>query len=157
MTAGNDDYGRHSPDVLLQVFSRSRLVLWCVVAVGIHVLVTVATSTSYIRDRWIDPEGAAARKAAVEAKKQAGADVPDAGATNAPAAAASNATVTVSAPAEAKDGSGKAAPAEVEIDGVAVPADRTNSAVFKAITSTAKPEELPADSDLGISLDDTRL
>jgi len=152
MTTGNEDYGRHSPDVLLQMFSRSRMVFWGAVAVGIHVLVLCVTSTGYIRDLF-DPEGAEARKAkaAVEAEAET-AILP--AQTNAPGPGEEAAPTTAATGRKARTQNGDD---EVMIDGVAVPTDRTNSAIIKAITSTAKPEELPRDSDLGITLDDTRL
>lgn len=149
MTTGDEDYGRHTPDALLQVFSRSRIVYWCLVAVGIHAVVLVATSTGYIRDRWIDPEGAKMRieaaAAAVEAAKH------PAGVTNTVALATNATAVTEAAAPAAGTESGTGQP--VVIDGVTVPEGRSNAPIIKAITETAKP---PVESDLGISLDDTR-
>jgi len=146
-TNANEDYTRHSPDKLLNVFSRSRLVFWCFVAAAIHALVLMASSSGYIRDRWIDPEGAAARKAAAT-NVVARAEAP-------PPVAADTNTVTVATNAAA---TASTTNATVLIDGQEVPADRTNAAVLKRITETAKPEEIPnTPGDLGISLEDTNV
>jgi len=143
----NEDYARHSPDKLLNVFTKSRLVFWCFVAVAIHALMLIATSSGYIRDKWIDPEGAAARKAAAT-NIVAKAEAP-------PPVAADTNTVTVATNVAE---TASTTNATVVIDGQEVPADRTNAAVLKRITETAKPEEIPATpGELGISLEDTNV
>jgi hypothetical protein len=145
MNTGNEDYGRLSPDVLLQGFLRKKLVVWILVAAGIHLVVIVLTSAGYIRDK-IDPDGAAARVAAADAaKKGASADK----GTNEAATATG-----VVATGEVAVATGAAKP--IEIDGEVVPDSATNSAIVKKITEVAKPEELPDASDLGIDLEDTR-
>ena len=45
-------------------FSRSHIALCLVVAIGLHVAILAATSMGYIRDTWIDPEGAELRRIA---------------------------------------------------------------------------------------------
>jgi hypothetical protein len=143
----NEDYARHSPDKLLNVFVRSRIFFWCVVATAVHFLALLATSSGYIRDRWIDPEGAAARKAGAT-NIVAKAEAPP------PAAADTNTVNVATNVAEAASTTN----ATVVIDGQEVPADRTNAAVLQRITAVAKPEEIPATpNDLGISLEDTSI
>ncbi|MBM4148755.1 MAG: hypothetical protein FJ224_06900 [Lentisphaerae bacterium] len=154
MNTGNEDYGRLSPDVLLQGFLRKKLVLWILVAAGIHLVVILLTSAGYIRDR-IDPDGAAARVAAAEAaKKGASAEAAKKGAS---AGAGTNEAATatgVVATGEVAVATGAAK--AIEIDGEVVPDSATDSAIVKKITEVAKPEELPDASDLGIDLEDTR-
>jgi len=146
MTTGNRDYSRHSPDVLLQGFLRKKMVFWCLVAAGIHVLLMLVTSTGYIRDL-IDKEGAAARKAAAEAAAKA--EEPPA-VTDDVAQADDPTPVAESAkPAVAEE--------PVRIDGVAVPASAADSAIVKKITEVADPDQIPDEPDLGIDLDDTRV
>ena len=150
MNTGNEDYGRLSPDVLLQGFLRKKLVLWLLVAAGIHLVVIVLTSAGFIRDKWIDPDGAAARVAAAEAAAKAAENgvSPDVGTNEAATATGVVATGEVAvATTPAKT---------VEIDGEAVPETATNSAIVQKITEVAKPEELPDESDLGLDLEDTR-
>ncbi len=148
MAAENQDYSRHSPDRLLEVFSRGRLLIWVIVAVAAHVLMTVATSTGYIRDHYLDPDGAALRKAAAagaEKTKKAGAK------TNAVArtAAATGAVATASA---------ATTNLSVPVGGEAIPADRAGAPAVKRITEVARPDEMPSKpGDLGISLEDTRV
>ncbi|MBM4142036.1 MAG: hypothetical protein FJ225_00360 [Lentisphaerae bacterium] len=152
MTTGNEDYARHSPDKLLNVFSKGRLVFWCVVAIGVHAVILLGTSTGYVRDRWIDPEGAIARKEAAEAALKAGkGGIPATSATGTVATAAA-ATTNGATAAASESGTN----ATMTIDGEVVPADRTNAAVIKRITEAAKPEEIPEKPDeLGITLEDT--
>lgn len=147
MTTGNEDYSRHSPDKMLEVFSKGRMLYWLFVAAGIHLVVMLITSTGYIRDEWIDPAGAEARKQAAEAAEAAG---------------AKETTDKGESPAT-DDGSGSAGTAAagsnkpVVIDGEVVPDSATNASVIKRITEVAKPEDLPTEPDLGISLEDTRV
>lgn len=151
MEAQNGDYTRHSPDKLLVGFTQGRMVLWVVVAILVHVVFTIVTSLGSIRDRWIDPEGAAARKAAIEAARKA-ALAPAPVKTNAPSAKGTNAVATAAAtnaPA-ATNATPPAAGTE------AIPDDRRNTPVVNRITEAAKPEEIPRQpGDLGISIDDT--
>lgn len=137
MTEKDDQTLRpYSTDKLLVNFTQSRFSLYLVAAVVIHVVFIAITSVGYINERWIDPEGAARRKAGLEAaqsnKMASAAAVP----------AANTGSVSNMAPA--------VAPAS------AAPADRTNTAIMKQITDTAKPSEIPnAPDDLGISIKDT--
>jgi len=157
-----------SPEQLLVVFSRGRIFLWMTVAILIHVAVIGATSLTYIRDTWIDKEGARIRKeeaakalAEAKAREKRAAMAADARAasTNAPSAAAS----TNAAPDESAAGSGGSVnrveggtnvPPTV-IDDTAIPASRTNTAVVRKLLEVASSNEIPAQPGLGINLEDT--
>ena len=60
-----------SPEKLLAPFAKGRIAMWIVVAVALHVLLIGGTSLGFIRDKWIDPEGAEARKVAAQAASDA--------------------------------------------------------------------------------------
>lgn len=136
MVTEHDDYSKRSPDMMLEVFSKSRMLFYCLVAVGIHVAVMVVTSLGYIRDRWIDPEGA---------KDRAAQEAP----------AAEEKGRAAEPPAEAKVET-TATNSQMVIDDTVIPDSATNSAIVKAITEVAQPDEIPDAPDLGINLDDTR-
>jgi len=142
----------YSADKLLVNFTQSRFSLYLLAAVVIHVIFIAVTSVGYINDRWIDPEGAALRKAELEAaqsnKMAAAAALPLPG-----TGSASN-LASVGAPASnAPAGTGGVAAAA---GGNNAPADRTNTAIMKQITETATPSEIPkAPDELGISIQDT--
>jgi len=127
---------RLSPDSLVASFSQSHLVRWFLVAFVMHTVVIGAFSIGYVRDL-IDPVGAAARKAEVIAAAKA---------VVAAAAAAA-------APAEAtKPGDGKTPQSAEKSDGKSV----EKSAIEKATSEAAKPDEIPATpDDLGLSIEDT--
>jgi len=122
------------------------MLFFCVVAVGIHLVVLLLTSTGYIRDKWIDPKGAQERiEAAAAAKKNER--------LGANATAKTNAVPETETAATGEPSTN----ATLMIDDTAVPDGATNSAIIKAITEVAKPEDIPEESDLGIDLDDTRV
>ncbi|MDP6630995.1 MAG: hypothetical protein QGH42_00695 [Kiritimatiellia bacterium] len=143
MMTDNDDYSKQSPDSLLGVFSRSRMLFYCLVAVGVHLVVLAVTSTSYIYDTWIDPEGAKER--AVQEAKEAEEN-----------GAAEEQGSSEEKPAEVKADS-PATDSPMVIGDTVVPDSATNSAIIKAITEVADPDEIPDEPDLGIDLDDTRV
>ena len=156
-----------SPEQLLVVFSRGRILMWMSVAILIHVVVISATSLTYIRDRWVDPEGARIRKEAA-AKVSADAKAREKRAAMAAAALASSAKAagasTNAAPDESAAGSGGGDGNRVEGgknvppaagDDAAIPASRTNTAVARKILAVASSNEIPAQPDLGINLEDT--
>ncbi|HUT31883.1 MAG TPA: hypothetical protein VNE39_00255 [Planctomycetota bacterium] len=125
-----------SPDKLLTDFTKTK-VLWCfLIAVAIHLVATAATSIGYIRDRWVDPEGAARRKAAqLDAAK---ADVP----SPKPKVESPRPDASRPEPKEAKAKSPDDAP--------------KGTPVMKEITELPKKGEIPkAPDDLGISIDET--
>jgi len=121
---------RLSPDKLLLDFSKTRILHYVALAVVIHLVLIAATSVGYIRDRWIDPEGATRRKAAqLEARKAAEAKA-----------------------APPKPERAAAPKAEQK----AIPEDRKQTPVVKEITELPKKGEIPKEpDDLGISIDET--
>jgi hypothetical protein len=155
MESHSEDYSRHSPDKLLTGFTKGRMVLWVVVAVAAHVIFVVITSLGSIRDRWIDPEGAAARKAAMEAARKAAQTVAAPAKVAPTAVADTNAAPSVAATnAPAKS---NAVPATVKGQ-EEIPDDRRNTPVVNRITEAAKPQEIPSQpNELGISIDETNL
>ncbi len=152
MDAQTEDYSRHSPDRLLTGFTKGRMALWMVTAVVVHVVFIVVTSLGSIRDRWIDPEGAAARKVALEAARKAASQVAPAPAKTPSVAPATNAAPV--AQTNATEGTNAAAVTGNGKD--EIPDDRRNTPVVKRITEAAKPEDIPKQPNgLGISIDDT--
>jgi hypothetical protein len=151
-----------SPRKLLTAFTGGHIFFWIVAAVLIHAVVIGGLSLTYIRDRWIDPDGARIRKEAAEKAKKDEAQIaadrlrreqarlaktnqpPEgASATNAVSGTATNAPVA-------------GTNAEVVVEGAgAVPAERANSAVVRRITEAARSNEIPAEADLGISIEET--
>ncbi len=119
---------------------------WVGISLVLHVILMVVTSLGFINDTWIDPEGAAQRKADALAAQKAAA------ATTAPAtqptankpAAAPVPTVTTAAPA-AKD------QPKSEAD---LAKERKDTPVMKKATEVTKPSDIPAAPDLGFGLDD---
>jgi len=126
----------HSPDRLLTGFSKTKLARYLVIAVVIHIVATAATSVGYIRDRWIDPEGAARRKAEqLEARK---AD-----------AQGAKSKVESRRPDARR-------PQPKEAKALTPEEARKNTPVMKEITDLPKKGEIPAQpDDLGISIDET--
>lgn len=121
---------RLSPDDLVSSFSKSHLIRWFVVALGLHVLVIGGLSLGTIRDLF-DPEGAKARREAAVAAAKAAA--PPAPATVEPAAAE-----TPAAAATPPAGSAELSPVE------------------RATSEAASPAEIPrVPDDLGLSIEDT--
>ena len=141
-----------SPRKLLAAFGGGRIFFWILTALLIHVVVIGGLSVGYIRDRWIDPDGAAVRKAAAAAAVQALQQ--QAEAKNRPPAkgAATNAAPVAAASTNAAPAAAPAANAA----GVAIPPDRENSPVVRRITGKAPTNELPRQpGELGISIEDT--
>lgn len=145
MTENQDQIVRsYSPDKLLVSFTKSRFSMYLLAAVAIHVVFIAATSVGYINDRWIDPEGAALRKAE---QKAAQTNQEAAAMTAQPEASVSNIVSGVI--------SSTATPKTVKSQALSA---RTNTVIMKQITETAKPADIPkTPDDLGISLQDTRL
>ncbi|MEI8138816.1 MAG: hypothetical protein WCI03_03000 [bacterium] len=143
-----------APEQLLVVFTRGRILFWAAVAVAIHVVVIGVTSVGYIRDRWIDPEGAKVRKEAAvaalaaEKAREKPQPPPAPAASNAPAVAAT-ATNVASATTNVTPASGGGEAAQLEA--------RRNTTVVKRITEAASSNEIPKKPELGISLEDTNL
>jgi hypothetical protein len=113
-----------------------RTLMWVGVALVIHLVLIGATSVGYIRDKWIDPAGAQARRDAENAGK-AGASAATAATQPTPAATSRPAVVSSDA-------------AEQQML-----EQRKDSKVVKDITEPAKPGEIPKEpSRRGFDLDE---
>lgn len=149
----------YTPDKQLEVFARGRIWLWAAVAVLIHILLIGGFSISYIRDTWIDPQGAVERKAAVEAQKQkaseqaaaakAGTSSPRG--TNAPVASVTNAPGAVPPQAGTTNAS---PPAQTRTDQQLLD-ERKGTPVVQRITEVATSNEIPKGvGDISLQMDD---
>lgn len=98
---------------------------WIGVALIIHLVLIGATSTGYIRDRWIDPAGAEARRQAAAAEAQKAATAP---------AATQPQPIPATKPVVADN---DAATEKRMLE------QRKNSKVVRDITEPAKPNEIP--------------
>ncbi len=134
---------RQSPDRLMRVFTDTPALKWLAFSIAVHLLLLSITSLGYIRDRWIDPEGAVERAAAA---KTAAANVP-------PPDAASPEDGAVSVPPESAAVPASQGP-QTEAQ---LLEDRKKAPVVQRISDTAAPQEIPLQpDDLGLSLEDTR-
>lgn len=124
---------RLSPDDLVSSFSKSHLIRWFVVALGLHVVVIGGLSLGTIRDL-VDPEGAKTRREAAVAAAEAAAPPAPAPAAAEPAAAE---------PPVADSPPPPASSAEL-------------SPIEQATSEAASPDEIPrVPDDLGLSIEDT--
>ena len=131
MPEARQDVQRLSSDKPMTMFSRSHIALCLIVAIGLHVAVVAATSTKYIHDTWIDPEGARVRKAAAEqAREKAKAAERARRDAKRRAAATQRAAAR---PAKAKPAAGN------------VPERAKNNPTYRATTRKAAPNEIPKD------------
>lgn len=130
-----------SPEQLLAPFAKSRIAMWIIVAVVLHVVLIGGTSLGYIRDHF-DPAGAEKRKAAALAIAEANKPKPKTPPKPVESPATNNPAPTAATPA---------APVEPK------PMDnRNNTPVVKTITATAATNEIPkVPDDLGININDT--
>ena len=133
MPENEDDLQRLSPDGLMTMFSRSHIALCLVIAIGLHVAVIASTSMPYIRDRWIDPEGAALRRIARQRELEK---------RRAAQRAARRGTAT-QASATRPATTAKAAASPARRAEQAVPPRARNSRMYKATTQKAAPGEIP--------------
>lgn len=149
MNPNSPEIEKHSPQKLLGTFTQGRFVLWIVAALGIHIVVIGGMSAGYIRDRWIDPEGAIQRKAAAEAVAKAEAEKLMRQNAALPATNAAPAAVAATnAPAPAATTNAEANLLE----------QRKDTPVVKAITATAPTNDIPQQpDDIGISIKDTQI
>ena len=137
--------GRRGPDKLLTTFSKSPFWIWVIMSLVIHLSITGFISYGYIRDHYLDPEGAAARKAAALAAVAKPQPTP-APKPVTPPPAPPTPTPAPSGPGAATNSTDR----QLE--------EHKNTPVVKRITETAKPDEIPKQpGDLNISLDDTKL
>lgn len=131
---GGPSWERYDPDKLMTVFVRTRVLRWLGVSVAMHLVLVLLTSFGYIRDRWIDPEGAVVRAA----RRAAALDAQPAAPATPPAAPE---TVAQGSPPS----------------GTALMEARKDTPVMQRITETARPEDIPRQpDDLGLSIEDTR-
>lgn len=136
--------GTMSPLRMLAGFSRGRIVVWIAVAAVAHAVLIGLLSMGYIRDRWIDPEGAATRKATAAAaqealKKESAAKIAR------PPVATGTATTAVAKAMVSSTGTTEQ-----------ILKDRKDAPVVKRITEKAQHGAIPAQpNDLGISIGDT--
>ncbi len=123
--------GRHDPDQLMVVFSSTPVLRWIGASVLLHLVLLLLTSPGYVRDRWLDPEGAEARQ-------------------QERAAVAAGAETAAPAPARTE----RAARPDRETERLN---QHRDAGVVQRITDTAEPDQIPREpDDLGLSLDDTR-
>jgi hypothetical protein len=141
-------------DRLLSAFAGKRIAFWTIVAVAIHVVVIGVTSLTYIRDTYIDPEGAVERKvAAADEKKRLAKAKADAaalsvigtngvaGATGTNGVAGATNTVPVAGAATNDPIANTNSAKDRYLEGL--PEGVTNSAVIKRMTDVAAPGEMP--------------
>lgn len=150
-------------DRLLSAFAGKRIAFWTIVAVAIHVVVIGVTSLTYIRDTYIDPEGAVERKvAAADEKKRLAKAKADAaalsvigtngvagatgtngvaGATGTNGVAGATNTVPVAGAANNDPIANTNSAKDRYLKGL--PEGVTNSAVIKRMTDVAAPEDMP--------------
>ena len=134
--------GRRGPDQLLTKFSKSPFWIWVLMSLVIHLSISGFISYGFIRDHYLDPEGAAARKAAALAAEAKPEPAPTKPVTPPPAPPA---------PAPAATGPSTNSPDRLL-------EEHKNTPIVKRIMETAKPDEIPKQpGDLNISLDDTKL
>ena len=139
MDEANEDVQRLSPDRLMTAFSRSHMAMCLIIAVGLHLAVVAATSMTYIRDTWIDPEGAEQRRAQADRRKQQ-VLLAKRRARDAARAAATQAATTRKAAPRGRDGD--------------VPDRARSSPTYKATTRAADPGEIPkAPEDMKVPLE----
>lgn len=149
MNPNSPEIEKLSPQKLLGTFTQSRFVLWVVAALAIHIVVIGGMSAGYIRDTWIDPEGAIQRKAAAEAAAKAEAEKLMRQNAPAPATNAASAAVTATNPP---------APAATTNAEANLLEQRKDTPVVKAITETAPTNDIPKQpDDIGISIKDTQI
>ena len=135
------DVVQYSPQKQLALFAHGRIALWMGLALGLHLLLIGGTSIGFIRDKWIDPEGAEARQAAAAAAAKKSPPK-----SRAPAA-------TVPTPATATNAATAAASSKSD---QATLQQRKETPVVKRITSVASTNEIPkSPDDIGLSLHDT--
>ncbi len=138
-----------SPLRLLERFSQGRLMLWIAVAALVHVVLIGLLSVGYIRDRWIDPEGAAVRKAAAAAAREA--LKKEASVVSAPSVSAGAAPLEKAGGSAVTTGAGTGSGSTEQILDA-----RKDTPVVKRITEAATREEIPSQpDDLDLSIGDT--
>ncbi len=139
------DIQRLSPDRLMSGFSTSRVWTALTISLGVHAVIILGTSLGYVYGR-IDTEWAEEQKARQqeEAKAEQAARLKD--------------EIDASKPEKSpagKDASSKAPPAKKMSDEERLMKERADTPVVKAITEAARPEDIPKEPGLNISIEDT--
>ncbi len=150
MADNERDIQRLSPDRIMAGFSVSRVWTALVISLGVHAVVILGTSLGYVYGR-IDTEWAEEQKArqqkeakaeqAARLKNEIDASTPDRAEPEKPTAG--------------KDAASEAPPAKKMTDEERLMKERADTPVVKAITEAAKPEDIPKEPGLNISIDDT--
>lgn len=131
-----------SPDDLMSGFSRSSLLLGLVLSAAVHIVLVAGTSWPYIRDTYVDPEGARQRAAQLQAQRLEAQAKADKAAHPAPASQPAPATAPVPAP-----------PAAVAPESNP---NYDNSPMKQRLEAVAPPEELPLQPSLDLGLEPAR-
>ncbi|MEO5367969.1 MAG: hypothetical protein H7831_16740 [Magnetococcus sp. WYHC-3] len=159
---GNKTVEPPSPRKLLAAFSGGSIVFWILAAMLIHAVLIGGLSVGYIRDRWIDPEGARIRKEEAEKEAKLIKELENAKRQRLARIAATNAFLAAQALSNATlRASGTNTSANVNVstntasDTGDIPPERANTRIVRSITEKASTNELPKESDLGISIDET--
>jgi len=144
-----------SPDKLMTTFTRSPVTFCLIVATLAHLVIGAVTSLDYIRDRWIDPEGATLRKQAdKEALEKAAHQAADKTATQPGATQPASQSATSPAAKEAAKEPPKESPQPSPDDPNEPTQQQKKSAVYKSVTQKARPEEIPTrPTDSGLKLE----
>lgn len=138
MNQTNQEKDRFSPDKLLDGFRKTAFAKWLVIAVLAHAIVIAATSVGYMLDV-VNPERVERRQAEEKARIEA-----------------KQAALTKPAEDRDEDEEAAAAAAPAMDSDAALLEQHKDSPIVKAITETAKPEEIPDQpQNIGISFDDT--
>ncbi len=139
------DIQRLSPDRLMSGFSTSRVWTALTISLGAHAVIILGTSLGYVYGR-IDTEWAEEQKARQqkEAKAEQAARLKDEIDASKP-----------EKPSAGKDASSKAPPAKKVSYEERLMRERADTPVVKAITEVAKPEDIPKEPGLNISIEDT--
>ena len=150
MADSERDIQRLSPDGLMAGFSTSRVWRALMISLGVHAVIILGTSLTYIYGR-IDTNWAEEQKARqqAEAKAEQAEKLKDEINTSKPKGA------EPAKPPAGTDASSKTAPAKKLTDEARLMRERADTPVVRAITEAAKPEDIPKEPALGISIDET--
>lgn len=129
---------------MISDMSNRQTIVWVLVAFAVHVVLIGATSLGYIRDRWIDPVGGAARAQAADAAEaqKLAADSATPTASQAP----------VTPPAQTTQADATSADEKKILE------QRKDNPEVKKVTEAAKPGDIPKNpTHHGFELDDSSL
>jgi hypothetical protein len=132
--SSNRSPGAISPDGLLSPFTRTPIGRSYVLSIVVHVLLILLLSVGYIRDNWIDPEGAKIRAEALKAKQIQKSTADPAVPAEEPAPAPAPTASPASPASPAKTDAAKTDREILE--------ERKDTEVGRAISETANPSEI---------------